>query len=107
MVKVKIKPLSVNQTWAGRRFKTPKYKAYEQEMFYLLPSIKIPPGKLKLKIEYGFSNKLSDIDNPTKPFIDILQKKYNFNDKMIYKLDLEKKDVPKGEDYLIFEFSTV
>ena len=29
---VNIKPLSVNQAWAGRRFKTPKYKAFEKEM---------------------------------------------------------------------------
>lgn len=61
-----------------------------------------PDGPLYLKIVFGFSNKASDIDNPVKPFIDILQKKYKFNDKRIYCLQVDKKDVKKGEEYIYF-----
>jgi len=99
-----LKPLSVNKSWQGRRFKTKDYKEYESEMMCKLPNINIPSGKLELHIEWRFSNASSDIDNPTKPFIDILQKKYLFNDKNIYKLVLKKTIVKKGMDCIIFEF---
>ena len=78
---IKIKPLSVNQCWAGKRFKTPKYKAYEKELLLILPkNYKVPLGMLEISFTWGFSSKLSDYDNPIKAFQDILQKKYNFND---------------------------
>jgi len=35
---------------------------------------KRPEGNLNLTIKYGLSSVTSDIDNPTKPFLDILQK---------------------------------
>ncbi|MCP4761487.1 MAG: RusA family crossover junction endodeoxyribonuclease [archaeon] len=104
MSKINIKPLSVNRCWQGRRFKTPEYRAYEQAVWLLLPNRNIPSKKLILNLEAGLSSKNADIDNIAKPFIDILQKKYIFNDKMIYKLNLEKVDVKKGEEYIKFEF---
>ena len=105
VAKLNIKPVSVNSVWQGRRFKTPVYNQYEKDLSILLPKMKIPEGKLEIKITYGFSNKASDIDNPTKPFLDILQKKYGFDDKRIYKMTLDKVDVPKGEEFIEFELS--
>lgn len=104
MIKVKIKPLSINEAFQGKRFKTEKYKEYEQELWYLLPNKNIPRGKLKVKIKAGLSSKNADIDNVAKPLIDILQKKYLFNDKMIYTLILQKEDVKKGDEYLEIYF---
>jgi Holliday junction resolvase RusA-like endonuclease len=43
----------------------------------------------------GLSNKLSDIDNVAKQFIDILSKAYNFNDNQIYSLVMQKEIVNK------------
>jgi len=103
MPKISIKALSVNQAWQGRRFKTEEYKAYELEFIYLLPPLKIPNGKLKLKIEFGVSSPLSDVDNMLKPTIDCLQKKYGFNDKNIYEIHARKVDVKKKEEYIHFE----
>ena len=54
-------------------------------------------------INVGLSSKNADIDNIAKPFIDILQKKYGFNDKNIYKLVLEKFIVKKGEEFIEFK----
>jgi Holliday junction resolvase RusA-like endonuclease len=48
------------------------------------------------------SNMASDVDNVVKPFIDILQKKYEFNDKYIFRLIVEKKIVAKGADFIEF-----
>jgi len=104
---LKIKPLSVNKVWKGKRFKTNDYKSYEQELFLLLPKITIPKGKLKLSLVFGFSSKASDIDNPVKPFVDILQKKYLFNDKMIYQMEIKKVDVKKGKEFIDFKIESV
>jgi Holliday junction resolvase RusA-like endonuclease len=103
-LKINIKPLSVNCAFQGRRFKTPAYKQYERDVTALLRPCTVPEGNIHLTIEAGFSRTQSDIDNIAKPFIDILQKKYGFNDSRIYKLTLIKQIVKKGSEYLDFEF---
>jgi len=100
---IKVKPLSVNQCWQGRRFKNRLYDDYEREVLYLLPKGKITWGSLVLTLKLGVSNRNSDIDNPIKPILDILQKKYGFNDKQIVKLEVEKKLVKKGQEFFEFE----
>lgn len=103
MVNIKIKPISVNQCWQGRRFKTPKYKSYESELLYKLPNITLPEPPYQVLYKFGFSSKLADWDNPIKPFQDILQKKYGFDDRDIFKATVEKEIVSKGKEYLIFD----
>ena len=101
---IKIKPLSVNQVWQGKRFKTKAYKKYEKEVLLLLPNkFKVPLGRLEIVLKFGFSSKLADWDNPIKPFQDILQKKYNFNDSQIYKAIVIKEIVKKGDEFIEFE----
>ena len=105
-MKIDIKPISVNQVWQGRRFKTPKYKSYEMEMLLKLPNIKNDlNGHLRLDIVFGFSSKASDIDNPLKPFLDCLQKKYSINDNQIYELSVKKEIVKKGNEFINFEIN--
>lgn len=102
-MKVKIKPLSVNECWKGRRFKTDEYKIYEWAVYCKLKKMVIPKGKLKLIVTFGFSTVSSDCDNPLKPLLDILQKKYKFNDSRIYKIEATKDVVPKGKEYIDFD----
>lgn len=99
-VKVDIKPLSVNDAWQGRRFKTDEYKRYERAMLYLLPSQKLPEPPYKIYYEFGFSSASADYDNPCKPLGDILQKRYHFNDKEIYLATIRKRQVKKGQEYI-------
>jgi Holliday junction resolvase RusA-like endonuclease len=106
MIKTKIKPLSVNEAWKGRRFKTLKYKKFILDTLYILPKkseVKIPKGNFKLNIIWGLSNISADIDNPLKTFIDVLQEKYEFNDSRITKLEVEKTKVKKGEEFIKWE----
>ncbi len=104
--RVKIKPLSVNSAFQGKRFKTPKYRAFEKEMLLKLPKINQDfTGQLKVTIKYGFSSKLSDIDNPCKLVLDCLVKKYGFDDRYIYKLIQTKEIVKKGFEYIDFEIT--
>ena len=88
---IEIKPLSTNEAWRGRRFKSQLYKNYEKELYYLLPkNIDIPQEKLEIHYIFYFKNINSDIDNPVKMFQDVLCKKYGFNDTRIFKITIEK-----------------
>lgn len=106
MNKINIKPLSVNACFQGRRFKTNNYKTYEKELLYLLPKGSFK-GCLKIDILFGFSSKLSDIDNPLKPFLDILVKKYNFDDRQIFELNVKKEIVKKGQEFIKYKITEI
>lgn len=103
MHRIDIKPLSVNDAWKGRRFRTDTYRIYQKEIALKLKPFKIPSGKLFLHLKWGFSSKASDFDNPIKCFVDCLQKKYGFNDKLIYFSFIEKEDIKKGDEFIEFE----
>jgi hypothetical protein len=103
IINLNIKPLSVNKAWQGKRFKSPEYKKYEIQVLRLLPDIEIKEFE-RLKITYGFSNMMSDIDNPTKLVLDLLQKKYNVNDRDLIYLVLHKEKTKKGEEFIEIDF---
>jgi len=96
--------MSVNQAWKGRRFKTNEYKVYENSVYHLLPSNIEIPEKIAIYLEFGVSSRGFDWDNPIKPFMDILQKKYIFNDNRIYSAVIKKTIVEKGKEYIAFKF---
>lgn len=105
-VRQQIKPLSVNDAWQGRRFKTDQYKVYEKTVFYSLPNLKIPKPPYSIYFEFGFSSGGSDFDNPIKPIQDILQKRYDFNDNDIIEAYIKKIKVKKGEEYFKVKLKT-
>jgi Holliday junction resolvase RusA-like endonuclease len=99
--KINEKPMSVNLAWQGKRFKTPAYKVYENSMILMMPKGKIETDEmLRVEFFFGFSNKASDLDNPVKLLMDIAQKKYSFNDKMVFELNVRKCIVKKGEEFI-------
>jgi Holliday junction resolvase RusA-like endonuclease len=102
MTVLNYKPLSVNEVWQGRRFKTGAYKEYEKDLLYMLPKIQMPLPPYLIEMEFGMSA-LSDIDNPIKPFLDILQKKYGINDRYISTLIVKKQQVKKGKEFIKFK----
>jgi len=97
---IPMKPLSVNEAWQGKRFKSQAYKAYETEMLVRLPAGKLPDPPYRVYYEFGFSTRLADFDNPCKPLGDILQKKYGFNDNEIYEAHISKRLVKRGCEYI-------
>ena len=103
--RVDVKPLSVNRAWQGKRYRTPEYKAYQKEVLLKLRALDIPNGELEAYYTFGVSSKLSDWDNPVKPFQDILQAKHGFDDRRIVRAVVEKVLVPKGEEFI--EYSIV
>ena len=103
MQKLLIKPLSVNEAWQGKRFKTVKYKKYINNVCLILKPLKVNDEKLKVNLSFGFSSPLADIDNPIKMILDILQLKYKFNDKNIFELNVKKEIVKKGLEFIEIE----
>jgi len=88
--KILVKPLSVNDAWQGRRFKTSEYKQYENDCLWQ----KIPLVKGEVEIHYTFHLKrysTSDVDNFIKPLQDILVKMGAIeDDKKVVRIVAEK-----------------
>ena len=103
---INIKPLSVNECWQGKRYKTYEYQKYEKKVLLLLPKLNLPPKPYSITFIFFVSNISADIDNPVKPFLDILQKKYGFNDKDVSELHVFKIKVNKGKEKIRFAIKT-
>lgn len=99
--------MSVNEAWKGRRFKSDTYKVYQDAVTMMLPKMKVPEGELKISLEFGFSSRASDIDNCVKQALDILCKKYGFNDNSIYQMILRKVITKKNEEYFAFKIESI
>ena len=106
-MRVNIKPMSVNKAWGGRTFKSAQYKAYIKDLLLILPAMKVPDGELEIYLKWGFSSKASDFDNPIKPFVDILQMKYGFNDKNIKRAIIDVDHVKRGNEYIEFSIKEI
>lgn len=103
MIKLEIKPMSVNKCWQGKRFKSREYRDYEHDVFLLLSILK--PERLligAIEIDYKFYLKsiwMSDLDNFAKPLTDILVKAQIIpDDRYIAKMTLEK--IKSKTDYI-------
>ena len=102
-----VKPLSINKAWIRNRSrKTKAYLDFQHELMLYLQDTECPEHvrrndcKLEAELEFGFSNKNSDVDNCIKTTLDTLQSWFGFNDKIIYRLKASKVNVKRGEDYL-------
>lgn len=107
MIEIKIKPLSVNEAFKGKRFKTKEYDTFIHTMSVLLPPISLPQAPYSMNIVLGYSSKASDIDNGLKSLLDCLVKKYGFDDREIYQLNVKKEIVKKGSEFIKFEIKSL
>jgi len=99
---VKIKPISVNQAFQGRRFKTKKHKAYEEELQWLLKGQKKVKGFYSISFTFHIKNFLvSDVSNLVKVTEDSIVKAGLVDDDR-YCLEMHLKKVRSKEDW--FEF---
>lgn len=101
MNEIRVKPLSINDAWQGRRFKTPKYKRFAEEVGIRLLKHKKPKlGDSKLCIHYRFhiSNMRSDVDNFIKAFQDVLFTWLGIDDSRIVRLTAEKIKCAKHKE---------
>ena len=105
-----VKPLSANKMFGHRgktTFKTKDYLEYQNE---LRDEIRgeaeeddwpFASGFVRFNITAGLSNRGADLDNILKPLFDTYQSIYtDFNDNKVYKIEVEKVKVEKGEEFL-------
>ena len=58
-------------------------------------------NQVEFTIEGGMSNRGADLDNIIKPILDTYQGIFEeFNDNKVYHIELTKKIVKKGEEYI-------
>lgn len=104
MLVIPIKPLSVNEAWQGKRYKTSKYKKYCKDVALMLPNnIELPKGKFGIRFHFYFSSARSDWDNPIKTTQDAICSTYGLDDANIYLGIVEKFIVEKGQERIEFE----
>lgn len=108
---LEIKPLSINQAWMGRRFKTKKYKEYSEAISYLLLKYKHLCFDGYLNIYYKFYLKhwkTSDYDNFIKALQDVLiENGIIINDRYIMKAVIEKIPSTKDKIEIKIEETTI
>lgn len=98
MVEIKVNKIRSYQTLVYKRgynsFQTEEYKNYQEEIrIQLLKLNRIKDLRdIKVSLHFKCKNKVvGDLDNITKPILDILQKyEYIKNDKQIVELNLKK-----------------
>lgn len=106
MQKIHIKPLSVNEAYTGKRFKTEAHREWSRRVGNMLPAIELPEPPYRIYLIFGFSSNASDWDNPIKAVQDCIAKAYKFNDKLIRAGVVETEIVPKGQEYFGFCIDT-
>ena len=99
-MKIKIKPLPTNALHKGTRYSSKEYLVFEKELYYQLPSLTVPKDKICLNLVFGLSSTTSDLDNCLKGTIDVLAKKYQFNDKQVSELHVFKEIVKNPKDFM-------
>jgi len=108
LIKLAIKPLSVNQAYQGKRYRTPAHDSFKTAIKYLLPNwYQIPPPPYVIYFEFGVSSLLSDGDNLVKLAQDSIADKYNFNDRYIKRWIIDVEKVDKGSEYINFKIETL
>jgi len=97
--------ISTNQLHLGRKVRSYEYKKFRKEVFaYLADNIKADvklEGNLIFKMEVGLSNPLSDASNTMKGVEDVLAEYFQFNDRQIVSIHIDKYLVNKGEEYML------
>lgn len=114
MIEIKVDKIRSYQTLVFkngyRSFQTKEYKDYQNEI--RLQLLKLPRIKdlrdIKVSIHFKCKNKVvGDLDNITKPILDILQRnEYIVNDKQITELIL-KKEFGYSENVIEIEIKEV
>lgn len=102
---LELKPLSVNEAWQGRRYKTIAYKMFEEDALKLLRHKDKIEGEVEVYYTFGLKNYgITDVDNLIKPLQDILVKAgYIEDDRKVVKVTAMKKRA--DEDFIGFSIT--
>ncbi len=109
MFRIKQKAMSVNIAWKGQRFSSDAYGQFKMIVGILLNKLKPkadkpPDTPLFAHYRWGMSNMRGDVDNPAKPFQDVLFHHWGIKDQdhKVEFMILEKMKATKGEEFIDF-----
>lgn len=98
---IKIRPISINKCFKGRRFKTKDYKDW-RDLFAILIGKKKETvvGMVDIDLKFYIKNyKMADVDNMCKPCLDALvDSKVIEDDRFVKRITLEKFPVKREID---------
>lgn len=102
-VKIPLKPISINEAFKGRRFKTKKCKEFCDDFLLVAPKKEMIKGEVEIIYTFFVKNhKLADYDNLIKITQDmIVQCGYIEDDRKIYKATIYK--IPSEENNIEIE----
>lgn len=105
MLRINLKPISVNKAWQGRRFKSKEYKGFEQDFLLELSKMDIQKteGEYGMTLHFHMKNALaSDLSNFIKTTEDIIVKAGLVDDDRFCKQMVVRK-YKSPEDYFEFD----
>lgn len=104
--RILLKPMSLNEGYTGKRYKTKEHRVWHNLLLSLLPYFKLPEPPYELTLKFGFATGASDGDNCIKFVQDCLGKKYGFNDKKIKRWIVDTEVVGAGNEYIEWDLKT-
>jgi len=102
-IKIPLKPISINEAWQGRRFKTELHKQFCKDFYLIAPKKEMIKGIIQIEFKFYMKNhKIADYDNVIKVTQDMLVKcGYIEDDRKIYKAIIYK--IPSEENKIEIE----
>ena len=102
-VMIPVKAISTNRLYGGIKRRSFEYKKYRKTVLDYLekhyPYRAKFPKNMVLHMEVGFSSPLSDASNSIKGVEDCVAEYFEFNDRQVVTLHVEKFLVDKGKEY--------
>lgn len=106
MFKLRIKPISVNEMYKGRKFRTKKCHLFKEQMALHLRDLDLPkllPKEEFFMIYRFYTSSQNDVDNLIKATQDSICTSLGTDDRYISGLFVRKIKVKKGEERIEFD----
>ena len=103
---LQLKPISVNEAYKGRKFKTPQHKKFKDHAKILLRSKRLPKVEKKQPffiLYHFYTNMQNDLDNLIKLTQDSICEKLGTDDRYIMGMHAKKFIAKKGEEKIKFK----
>ena len=104
-MRIELKPVSINEAFRGRRFKTKECKDFEDDFMILAPKRRMIKGEIEVEYKFYLKNHgKADYDNYIKIVQDLIVKcGYIEDDRKIYKATIYK--IPSDKNYIEFKIN--
>ena len=107
-VRLNLKPVSTNEMYGGKKFKSKKARQFESDAAILLARNArqriLPNGDLTIHFRFG-TTRQKDLSNNVKLLEDIIARHYGIDDRRFCGQTAVRVPVKKGEEFIIFQIA--